>query len=119
MRVSTVLRSCTSDAEAAGQAVESVAAALSRVAAQDPDFEGFGELSMNLTISNPVRGAAPRRASGSFHAPTNTFFVTAPLDYAAWVDTPWGARVAAVADALGRPPAASPRPASRRRNATA
>jgi hypothetical protein len=100
MRVSARLVSCTADAQAAAQAVDAVAAEFARAADGASGLESFRELSIGLTIANPLGSAAKVRGSGHFDAQTDTFYASAPLDYAAWVDTTWSARVAAVVEGL-------------------
>ncbi len=65
----------------------------------------IGELSVSIQLQNPmVEGWRTRR--GSYHKPTETYFVEAHADYARWVMPDWRQRTEdyarAIKDAVGR-----------------
>ncbi|WP_050808369.1 hypothetical protein [Asticcacaulis biprosthecium] len=76
-----------------------------------PDAPGrlslIGRLVVSIRLNNPLAGIM-RPGRGSYHKPTDTYYVEAFADYERWIVPDWLARIqsyaAALKDAIGRVP---------------
>ena len=60
----------------------------------------FGRLAIGTSIAHPASTRPSKRATGSYHKPSDTYFVSAALDYAAWISTDWQDRVVGYAETV-------------------
>lgn len=100
MKVSVHCPMATAEAEKSAQQMRKIFdAALSALAAAQPDFVNIGSLSVGLTISHPVCGF-PSRGRRSYSTKMRIYFVETAVEYGRWVSRSWMERTDAFADAI-------------------
>jgi hypothetical protein len=101
MHISVNLMSGTADTvDSVKQTIDRFADAMASIGQGYPPFRGLAKLAFGLSISHPIRGAPGKLPFGKYHTPTNTFYASAALDYAAWIEPNWSIRVDALAESL-------------------
>lgn len=86
--------------EAVGQTVKAFDDALGQLGRTLSTTSQIEDLAFALHSNHPIFDSQRKRASGQYHASTRTFYASAEVDYAAWIQLDWTTRVEAVGIAL-------------------
>jgi hypothetical protein len=103
MHISVALTYTSAEAADSGrQLISAFDDALAAQSTAFPSLEGNTRLHFAMTLIHPVNRPPAGSPSARFHAPTNTIFASAEIDYLEWLQDDWGRRVEAVTAALLR-----------------